>query len=983
MHLHANVVRFERTPSQVPRPSQPVRKATHTGNTFASVVKGNLVSPMSSSPALVLDDTCLEDRDYENCVMEEILQFLSISNLHILLFHEGFLSVRTVYLGGLWVMIELNSPETKNKLMNHVGVASWFKSLHNVQAEFVAKERIVWIDIEGVPLHAQSRAMFAKIRSKCGEMMDLEDGSDDLFAQLFVWSPMFKKIPEVEHSSDDVSTKEESDNVVEGSGLRNDDEDSDTEAVSDTYFDDNVVNVDNAEVQGPEKDFGNPTVNVEVSSDPFNIYGLLNNCKKDNVTTGSNTTHPFPLGFTPEVRQQGHYDNGNPNVDNVVDTNASPCKSVGSNTRIAKEAGNVDGNLYTDNRSCGFKLKEGGSILDILDEMIKVGQTMGLGSKAKKDWIRELNIKHKVSFLTLQETKMADISSFEVKLLWGNYCFDQIFSEALGSSGGILCVWGSNIFLKEQHIISDNFVALYGTWIPNKMKILLISVYAPQSLSVKRLLWNYLSSLITRWNGECLVMGDFNEVRRMEERWGSVFNARGADVFNSFISGSGLTECHFPHISAISLDRHLSDHRPILLREVIVDYGATPFRFYHSWLGLLGFDQMVMSTWNSIVLDDSNKMIRFKKKLQILKKEIRAWIAIYNRNQKGHIEEIKSKLKNIDKMVDQGMVTNDILLSIMDLMKQLHDVQSSNNRDVVQKAKVRWAIEGDENSKYFHAIINRKRAHLSVKGVLVDGDWVDDPIWEFAKGCNSSFVALIPKVLDPKVVSDYRPISLIGSLYKVITKILATRISLVMSDLISDVQTAFLPNTQILDGPFIVNEILSRCKAKNHQQYPDDEGAAEVHQRKFGNGESIRFWLDKWIGNYKLCVWFPRLFKFKRNKEVFVSDTGCWDHIRWNWCWDWVGNPRGRSMGELEDCVSLVRDQVPTRDGTRMWQWLLEDGILQSRDLKRRNLLDNLVMGLHSTLCPHCEEATETINHSMVRYKFVSLVGQVFALGGI
>nr|GEW94898.1 RNA-directed DNA polymerase, eukaryota, nucleotide-binding alpha-beta plait domain protein [Tanacetum cinerariifolium] len=44
MHLHAIVVRFERTPSQVPRPSQPVRKATHTGNTFASVMKGNLVS---------------------------------------------------------------------------------------------------------------------------------------------------------------------------------------------------------------------------------------------------------------------------------------------------------------------------------------------------------------------------------------------------------------------------------------------------------------------------------------------------------------------------------------------------------------------------------------------------------------------------------------------------------------------------------------------------------------------------------------------------------------------------------------------------------------------------------------------------------------------------------------------------------------------------------------------------------------------------
>nr|GEV45267.1 cysteine-rich receptor-like protein kinase [Tanacetum cinerariifolium] len=71
---------------------------------------------------------------------------------------------------------------------------------------------------------------------------------------------------------------------------------------------------------------------------------------------------------------------------------------------------------------------------------------------------------------------------------------------------------------------------------------------------------------------------------------------------------------------------------------------------------------------------------------------------------------------------------------------------------------------------------------------------------DVAIGCNSSFVALIPKVLDPKVVSDYRPISLIGSVYKVVTKILATRLSLVILDLISDVQTAFLPNRQILDG---------------------------------------------------------------------------------------------------------------------------------------------------------------------------------------
>ncbi|GJU52902.1 RNA-directed DNA polymerase, eukaryota, partial [Tanacetum coccineum] len=85
---------------------------------------------------------------------------------------------------------------------------------------------------------------------------------------------------------------------------------------------------------------------------------------------------------------------------------------------------------------------------------------------------------------------------------------------------------------------------------------------------------------------------------------------------------------------------------------------------------------------------------------------------------------------------------------------------------------------------------------------------------KFPQGCNSYFIALIPKIHDAKVVKDIRPISLIGSLYKIIAKILANRLSLVISDLISDVQSAFIYNRQILDGPFILNEILSWCKHK-------------------------------------------------------------------------------------------------------------------------------------------------------------------------
>ncbi|GJX44705.1 RNA-directed DNA polymerase, eukaryota [Tanacetum coccineum] len=82
------------------------------------------------------------------------------------------------------------------------------------------------------------------------------------------------------------------------------------------------------------------------------------------------------------------------------------------------------------------------------------------------------------------------------------------------------------------------------------------------------------------------------------------------------------------------------------------------------------------------------------------------------------------------------------------------------------------------------------------------------------RGCNASFIALIPKIHDAKIVKDFRPISLIGSIYKIITKILANRLCNVLPCLISEVQSAFVSNRNILDGPFILDELLQWCKHK-------------------------------------------------------------------------------------------------------------------------------------------------------------------------
>nr|GEV19201.1 RNA-directed DNA polymerase, eukaryota [Tanacetum cinerariifolium] len=58
----------------------------------------------------------------------------------------------------------------------------------------------------------------------------------------------------------------------------------------------------------------------------------------------------------------------------------------------------------------------------------------------------------------------------------------------------------------------------------------------------------------------------------------------------------------------------------------------------------------------------------------------------------------------------------------------------------------------------------------------------------------------------------YRPISLIGSRYKIIGKLLANRIALVVEDIVSVEESAFVKGRQIMDGSMILNEILNWCR---------------------------------------------------------------------------------------------------------------------------------------------------------------------------
>lgn len=88
-------------------------------------------------------------------------------------------------------------------------------------------------------------------------------------------------------------------------------------------------------------------------------------------------------------------------------------------------------------------------------------------------------------------------------------------------------------------------------------------------------------------------------------------------------------------------------------------------------------------------------------------------------------------------------------------------------------------------------------------------------------GWNNTNITLIPKVKKPVQVKDLRPISLCNVLYKIVSKVLANRLKVILLEITSPAQCAFVPGRLISDNTLIAYEILHymRRKRKGGQGY--------------------------------------------------------------------------------------------------------------------------------------------------------------------
>nr|GEW15086.1 RNA-directed DNA polymerase, eukaryota [Tanacetum cinerariifolium] len=144
-------------------------------------------------------------------------------------------------------------------------------------------------------------------------------------------------------------------------------------------------------------------------------------------------------------------------------------------------------------------------------------------------------------------------------------------------------------------------------------------------------------------------------------------------------------------------------------------------------------------------------------------------------------------------------------------------------RDNVQKSKMKWAIEGDENLKFFHGIINKKRSQLSIRGVFVDGDWNTD-LGVVQDAFKNHFAARFKQPVHGRLKLNISFTNRLSTKQAVDMdrKVSRDEICIVVWNCGENKspgpdEYSFKFFRDIGDGPFFLNELLAWCKKKKKQ----------------------------------------------------------------------------------------------------------------------------------------------------------------------
>ncbi|KAJ0511640.1 putative Endonuclease/exonuclease/phosphatase superfamily [Helianthus annuus] len=252
-----------------------------------------------------------------------------------------------------------------------------------------------------------------------------------------------------------------------------------------------------------------------------------------------------------------------------------------------------------------------------------------------------------------------------------------------------------------------------------------------------------------------VLSGDFNAVSCHTERRNSKFNVVVTNDFNKFILDNNLHEyglkgrkftCisgdklsridrilvswdllnEWPLAEYRALSRDKSDHCPIILKTVSKSFGSKPFRFFNSWLERPNFVVLVKEALKGFKgVGDPNVVLM--NKFKVLKRVIMDWVSKTRVKEMEELNTVKKEIEHLEEVLEVRDLGEDEHWIWEEAKKRRAELERLNNMDLRQKARGRWAKLGDENSRFFHGIINKRKVANYIPGLTVNGKWTTRP----------------------------------------------------------------------------------------------------------------------------------------------------------------------------------------------------------------------------------------------------------------
>ncbi|XP_016207070.1 uncharacterized protein LOC107647514 [Arachis ipaensis] len=470
--------------------------------------------------------------------------------------------------------------------------------------------------------------------------------------------------------------------------------------------------------------------------------------------------------------------------------------------------------------------------------------------------VKTLKKKYNLNLLGLIETKRVMLTKYDVTRLWGHSSVGWEYVESEGAAGGD---FNEILQIEERKGVTS----------------------LPAS-----------SEEFKRWVHDMQLMD-----LPLTDRQYTWFRGRSCSRIDRVLVNVEWTE-KFPDIRLKGGPRGLSDHCPLIVEGTRLKGGPRPFRSLDSWFTHDGFLRMVKNEWRS--LGDA----QFMWKLKALTGPLRQWQNNNFRDMDKRLGMFEEEITRLDNLVSNVIYDGTTEARQRALVcfcekwyvrKEIHWKQMSRSKH---------AADMDKNTR--DGLVEQISSNEAVAlEVLPSEEEIKEAVWDcgsskapgsdgynmnFIKKCwddigpefsaavlwffqsaqlptdaNVTWVTLVPKVEGAKEVKDFRPISIVGCLYKVISKVLVRRMRSVMPGLVGQTQTAFVQGRKIHDGALIACETVHWLNARKMKaviikldfQKAYDRvrwSFVDIVLQKMGFGQRWRNWVKECVTTATMSV---------------------------------------------------------------------------------------------------------------------------------